>query len=98
MLHSNVGSEKLKCLSFGTIDPTKFSYSGSINNAEVDSVVERNVTEVHLDAVEATIEGIKYAVVRKTGHVYDWESYMLNQPVQIGSIVKNGTKYEFSRI
>lgn len=50
------------------------------------------------NAVEVTIEGIKYAVVQDTGNVYDWDSYMAKRPIQVGQLVQKGKNIEFRRL
>ena len=54
--------------------------------------------EIELDAIEVTIEGIKYALVQETGNVYDWDSYMAKRPIQVGQIIKKGKEIEFRRL
>ena len=54
--------------------------------------------EIELDAVEVTIEGIKYALVEDTGNVYDWDSYMAKRPIQVGQLVQKGKNIEFRRL
>jgi hypothetical protein len=97
-IHSHIGGEQLKCFSFGKVEPTKFSFSGSYTNADTDAVAQQNVKIMQLDAEEVIIQGIKYAIVRKTGDIYDWESYIMKQPIQIGKLIKTEKGYEFQRL
>jgi hypothetical protein len=102
-LHSKVGAtEQLKCFSFGTTSTGKFSYYPSIAEEEMDNITEKNKVTVTWKAVPVTIEGIQYAYKKESGEIYDFESYKLGQPVQIGtlSIVGKGNdaKYTFNRI
>ena len=100
-LHNTAGNEKLKCFSFGTVDPNKIAFNGSYGNEDVDAVAEQNIRRELIDATEVTIEGIKYAVVigdDGTGDVYDYDSYQAGQAVQVGRLVKNGATYKFERI
>jgi len=92
-LHSHVGSkEQLQCFSFGSANPNpnKFSFQPSIKNEEMDAVAQYNKQEIKWTGVEVTIEGVKYALNKKTGDVYDLDSYNRNQPVQIGKLVISG--------
>lgn len=100
-LHNTAGNEKLKCFSFGTVDPNKIAFNGSYGNEDVDAVAQQNIREELIDATEVVIEGIKYAVVLNpdgTGDVFDFDSYQAGQAVQVGRLVKKGTSYEFERI
>lgn len=97
-LHSTIGSEKLKCFSFGTVTPNVFAYSGSYTNEEFDNVAELNKKKIELDAEEVKIQGIKYAIVRSTGDMYDWDSYTLGQPIQIGKLIPTENGFEFQRL
>ena len=97
-IHSNVGSEKLNCFSFGPTGPNKFSFSGSFEEENTDAVARQNMQTITIDLDEVTIQGIKYAYDKKTGHVYDFDSYMLGRSVQIGKLVKTKEGVEFQRI
>jgi len=100
-LHNTTGNEKLKCFSFGTIDPNNIAFNGSYGNEDVDAVAQQNIREVLIDATEVVIEGIKYAVVLGpdgTGEVFDLDSYQAGQAVQVGRLVKKDSSYEFERI
>lgn len=100
-LHNTAGNEKLKCFSFGTVEPNKIVFNGSYGNEDVDAVAEQNMRQELIDATEVVIEGIKYAVVLGpdgTGNVFDFDSYQAGQAVQVGRLVKKGSNYEFERI
>ena len=94
----DASKEGLKCFSFGTVDPSLFSYAGSYADDDVDAVAAQNEREIELDAVEVTIEGIKYALVEDTGNVYDCDSYMAKRPIQVGQLVQKGKNIEFRRL
>lgn len=100
-LHNTAGNEKLKCFSFGTVDPNKIAFNGSYGDEDVDAVAEQNMRRELIDATEVVIEGIKYAVVMgkdNTGDVFDYDSYQAGQAVQVGRLVKKGSNYDFERI
>ena len=94
----DTNKEGLTCFSFGTVDPSLFSFAGSYADDDVDAVAAQNEREIELDAIEVTIEGIKYALVQETGNVYDWDSYMAKRPIQVGQIIKKGKEIEFRRL
>ena len=96
-IHSN-GTEKLKCFTFGAVGPNSFSHSGSFAEENTDIVAEQNMQTITLDAEEILIQGVKYAIVRKTGDIYDWDSYMNGRPVQTKRLVKTATGYEVQEI
>ena len=99
-LHSQAGDgEKLQCFQFSSVDPDRFSYEGSYANEDVDAVAEQNLKEVTLDdLVEFTADGIKYALDRKTGAVYDFDSYERKQLVRLGTLVETDGNYELKFI
>lgn len=94
----DTNKEGLTCFSFGTVDPSLFSFAGSYADDDVDAVAAQNERQIELDAIEVTIEGIKYALVEETGNVYDWDSYMAKRPIQVGQIIKKGKEIEFRRL
>ena len=51
---------------------------GTIETEDKDDMAELNMETIELNAVEVTIQGIKYAYDKSTGDLYDWESYINN--------------------
>ena len=103
-LHSSAGSkEALTCFSFGSVDASKFSYAPSFEEEESDTVAQHNQVTIKWKAVEVEIQGVKYALNKSSGEVYDLDSYKRGQPVQVGTLKienqGNGKKaYKFERI
>jgi hypothetical protein len=102
-LHSKAGAkEQLQCFSFGKVNSSKFSYYPSIAEEESDIIADKNKIKITWKAVELELEGIKYALKKDTGEVYDLDSYMRGLPVQIGNLITTGkgkdAKYKFERI
>ena len=102
-LHAKAAAKDgLTCFTFGSPSPSKFSYMPSIADEESDDVAERNKAVVELRAVEVTIDGVKYALHKESGDVYDLESYMRGQPVKVGELKFEGegksAKYRYEPI
>lgn len=102
-LHSKAGGkEQLQCFSFGKVNSSKFSYYPSISEEESDIIADKNKIKITWKAVELELEGIKYALNKETGEVYDLDSYMRGLPVQIGNLIISGNgkdaTYKFERI
>ena len=102
-LHARAGAkEQLQCFSFGSVNPNKFAFEPSIANEEMDTVAQYNKREIKWKGVEVTIEGVKYALNKKTGDVYDLDSYKRGQPVQVGKLIitgkGKGAIYKFERL
>tara|TARA_Y100001958_G_scaffold159738_1_gene162912 strand:- start:6519 stop:9893 length:3375 start_codon:yes stop_codon:yes gene_type:complete len=103
-LHASAGSkEPIKCFSFGSVNSSKFSYAPSYEEEESDTVAEHNLITVKWKAVEVEIQGVKFALNKATGDVYDLDSYKRGQPVQVGKLkIENQGKgkkvYKFERI
>ena len=95
-LHSKAGSgEQLQCFTFGSVDPNNFSYNGSYADSDTDAVQQQNIQEKEIkNAVDVTIDGIKYAYDPTSNAVYDYDSFIRKQPVQIGSLIKTDSGYE----
>ena len=88
-IHSNVGSEKLTCFSFGNVtDTSKFSYSGAFENEQSDLVAKQNKQTVLINPVEIEYRGVKYAYDDATDYIYDYDSYLSGQVVHIGRLDK----------
>jgi hypothetical protein len=91
-LHSKAGDkEQLKCFSFGSVDSSKFSFIPSYSHEDDDEDQARNKTKITWEATEIELEGIKYALDQTTGNVYNLESYLKGNPIQIGSLIVEGT-------
>ena len=91
-LHSKSSDkEKLKCFSFGSVDSSKFSFLPSYAQEDDDEDNARNKREITWEATEIELEGIKYALDQNTGNVYNLESYLKGNPIQIGRLIIEGT-------
>ena len=97
-IHQKTGSkEKLKCFTFGSIDPSKFSYLPSISDQEKDVITSSNKKPVNTKFAAVTIAGKKYAynmgrVVKDQededgiilAEVYTLDSIKNKTPLQVG--------------
>jgi len=102
-LHSKFGAkEQLQCFSFGSPSSDRYAYIPSFADEEPDVVAAKNRIELKWKGVEVTIDGIKYALNRQNNNVYDFDSYLRGQPVQIGVLKISGTEkketYKLERI
>ena len=102
-LHSKFGAkEQLQCFSFGSPSADRYSYVPSFADEEPDAVSAKNRAELTWKGVEVTIDGIKYALNKQNNNVYDFDSYLRKQPVQIGVLKLIGTgtnqSYKLERI
>ena len=69
------GKEQVKCFTFGSNNPEKFSYLPSYEEEEKDDEAEKNKTEVVSNFTEITIGKDKYAFDENTKKVYILEDY-----------------------
>ena len=98
-LHAKAGDPNApKCFTFGSVDPDKFATRPSYADEESDVVAERNKTVVELRTVELEMDGVKYALERETNKVFDLESVKRKEPVQVGTLVVDGARYEYRPI
>jgi hypothetical protein len=77
--------ENLQCFNIQSTDPSEFLYSPNINDNEKDSALAKNRKEISFSAVSLKIKGVKYAYDQKTGKVYDYDSYLARNPIQVGT-------------
>mgnify|MGYP004142974929 FL=1 len=93
---SGIGDkEQLKCLSFGNVAPSKYSYAPSIGEEEVDAVADQNKTKIEWRAVVVEMDGVKYALNQSTGEVYDLEEYNRGEAVKVGTLEIRGKEYKY---
>ena len=99
IIHQKSGSDKLKCFSFGNVDPNKFSYNPSLKDEEEDTMTTSNQVEVKLKLKKVIIQGKEYAldigkIVKKNEdengiiitEVYDAGSVENENPLPIGRL------------
>ena len=69
---------------------------------ESDVIADKNKITITWKAVEMELDGIKYALKKEMGEVYDLDSYLRGQPVQVGKLIVIGkgpkATYKFERI
>ena len=95
-LHSRAGDkEQLKCLNFGNVGPSGYSYAPSIGEEEVDAVADQNKTKIEWRAVVVEMDGVKYALNQSTGEVYDLEEYNRGEAIKVGSLEIKGKEYKY---
>ena len=86
--------ENLKCFSFGSPSPEKLSYLPSIDQEEDDEITKGNKAEEEIDAVKVKLHGINYAWEKSSGKLYDYRSYKVKNPIQVGTLQITGEKYK----
>ena len=92
------GKENLQCFTFGDPNPNKISYQPNYTNEETDVVSKINKQEVKIKAKKIRYEGIEYAYDPTTGKVYDMQSYINKNPVQIGTLTIEGKNFHLDWI
>ena len=94
-IHTTINNkENLKCFSFGTVEPSKFAYPADIgDDKETDNYSGINKVEKKIKGTLHVIDGIQYIVDFDTNDVYNYKSYMLNNPRKIGKIERPDEKH-----
>jgi len=97
-VHNKIGTSKeLKCFTFGSVNPNKFSYTPSIFSEDKDEIAAKNKTIQKLKLKNVTLDGQKYAYdsgpvkkenedekgILQTG-IYSLETISSDNPIQIG--------------
>ena len=90
--------ENLQCFNIQSTDPFEFLYSPNINDNEKDSALAKNRKEATFSAVKLKIKGIEYAYDKSSGKVYDYDSYIATNPIQVGTLTIKDGKYQFEKI
>jgi len=95
----------LQCFSFGSVNSDKFAYAPSISDDEYDKIADKNKTEIKFKAVKITIPEVGVCALHKeTGAIYELDSYMRKNLVQLGTLKlvyneeKKKEEYKFTRI
>ena len=99
-LHTNKKSkEQLKCFTFGSSDPSKFSYKPNINEEDSDEVSDKNKKSISWKGFDVTINKVNYVRNSITNEIFDYDSYYRGTPIKIGDLVLNedGT-YKLNKI
>ena len=90
-LHSKSGdNEQLKCFTFSSNDPSKYSYIPSYVNEDSDNIAKQNKRNEKLKAIKIEIDSIKYAWNKETNILYDYESFIRENPVAIAKLIISG--------
>ena len=98
-LHSTENEkDSLTCFTFGTTDPSSYSYYPSIEGEDQDTMAERNKIAVKVKLNVVRIKGIKYAFNKETNEVFDWDSYKLGQLVPAGRLEIMGKQFKFIEV
>ena len=90
--------DNLQCFTFGDPDPEKLAYQANYNNEEIDTVTQINKKENKIKAKKITYDGISYAYDPSNGKVFDYQSYINKNPVQIGTLTIDGKKFKIEWI
>ena len=79
-------------------DPSEFLYNPNINDNEKDNTAAKNKKEATFAAVKIKIQGVQYAYDKSNNKVYDYDSYIAKNPIQVGTLTINDGKYKFQKI
>ena len=94
-IHSK-SNKNLKCFTFNSNDPNKFSYNPSFEKEEDDKEMAQNQMTVKWKAKIITINGIQYAFNKSNNGVYKLQSYNDGTAVQVGEIIfKKDKSYKY---
>ena len=89
--------EGIKCYSFGTPKSSAMTFGPDYHEDDTDLISNINIRKTTIKATKVTIHGTVYAHNKKTGEVYDLDSYQAGSPILVGRLyVENGV-YRFVR-
>lgn len=82
------GKENIQCFSFGNPNKENFSITPSLTNETLDTEAMINKREIKWKAQEVTIQDKKYVINKFTNEIYDYNSYILKNPILLGNLEK----------
>jgi len=88
LIHNKEG---LKCLTFTSNDPNKFSFNPSINDEDTDDVASLNKRQVKTNLTHVEIHGTKYLrkIIDKNNYeLYDPDVFKQNQQLELVGRIK----------
>ena len=83
-------SEKLQCFTFSSNDTSKVAYENSFEEEQSDDIADKNRKEITWKAKKIDVDGVKYALNPATNEVYDFDSYLSQNPIKVGDLVIKG--------
>jgi hypothetical protein len=89
-IHSRSSSKEtdLKCFVIGNPREDKYIYTPNINNQDKDEGMKLNKKTEVVKLNELTINGILYAYNKETKDLYDYDSYLKQELLLLGKLVK----------
>lgn len=82
------GKENIQCFSFGNPNKERFAITPSLTNETLDTEAMINKREIKWKAQEVDIQGKKYVINKFTNEIYDYNSYILKNPILLGHLEK----------
>ena len=82
-------------MSFGKVSSDLFTFNPVFGDDDKDEINQQNLREVKWKAKLVEINGIEYAFNEDTLELYDLDSYKINNPILVGKLKKQGSKYQF---
>lgn len=82
------GKENIQCFSFGNPNKESFSITPSLEKETLDTEAMINKREIKWKAQEVDIQGKKYVINKFTNEIYDYNSYILKNPILVGHLEK----------
>ena len=89
-IHSRSSSKEndLKCFVIGNPREDKYVYTPNISNQDKDEGMKLNKKTEVVKLNELTINGILYAFNKETKDLYDYDSYLKQELLLLGKLVK----------
>ena len=99
-IHTRASSkEKIKCFVIGNPSENKYMYTPNINEQEKDKEMELNKKKETIKLRELVINDVKYAYNEETKELYDYDSYLKQELLLLGKLVKQlDGKFRFEKI
>jgi hypothetical protein len=101
-IHTRSGTkdkEALKCFVIGNPSENKAMYVPNIADQDTDKTMERNKRRDTVELRELEINGTKYAYNEKNKELYDYDSYLRQELLLLGKLVRQPDgKHKFEKI
>ena len=88
----------INCMSFGSDSVNKFSYLPNYKSEEIDEITRNNKIEKNIKAQKITYQGIDYAYDKESKKLYNYRSWISDNPIQVGTLVIEGKNFKLNWI
>ena len=87
--------ESLQCFNIQSSNPNDFLYKPNINDNSIDNIENKNIRQKTITLNSLKIKNKEFAYNKDNGNVYDFDSYKINNLIQVGNLEFENGKPKF---